>query len=303
VSSNNFNFRRGAEQAEQAVKDAAYSGGKVRFFGLADGDSVIVRLVTEYMEWISVAQHNGVPTIAAPADFKGSWPTSMTAVCQNDKAFADDNGNYFPGYGQCVLCKSDAINSYGKPVSRTAIRHWALACVREPVLENGVRVGCTDKVVELGGDDDSKKTKGRDVIVVNMGWKNFFSSLNGFKFAYGSAADRDYMIRRTGEGRDTSYQFMPLDPIPGYKPGGAEWPYDKECETQDLDLGTIVSERASAEYYAKFFGDGTKSASAPSGEQPSSAPVADAAADVPDQAALAAMKARVQDRIGQASGS
>lgn len=295
-----FNFRLGADEAQKDYKEGSSAGGKVRFFGLDDGERLTVRMVSEYNAWISVSQHTGAPTKSKPADFEGTtWPSAMTAVCQNDKAFSDGQGHYAPGYGDCRLCKSEATNAWGKPVSKTQARVWALASIREEVKDGDVRIGFTDKVVEISGAKGEEKKHGRDIVVINMGWKNFFSSLNGFKFVYGSVCDRDYMITRSGEGRDTDYQFIPHDPLPGYKPG-ADWPYDEECAKQELVLAEIVAERSSTEYYDKFFGDGTTSgkATGDASSVPTTSTSASVAEDAMDTEKLEAMKARVQSRYG-----
>jgi hypothetical protein len=86
-----ISFRRGGTAAEQAEKDANVSSSGRRgpdFFGLKeDGDSTVLRLLTDHDDWIWVNQHSFVKTKPGPKDAE-KWPKSMTSVCRYDKAFA-----------------------------------------------------------------------------------------------------------------------------------------------------------------------------------------------------------------------
>lgn len=243
----NMAFRTGAEAAKDAAKS---SGGFARtnFFGLGDGDTAIIRLLTDANAWITVDQHQMVPTKPKPADYSADakWPEKMGSVCRKDPAFE---------FGECYICENLVD---GKKVKKAAPRQWALACLREEVIEEGKIVGYKDKTREVtipakDGQPERTVTE-KAIVVVNMAYKNFFSLLEGFAGRYGTVLDRDYWIKRNGDDKDTSYNIVPIDPI--QTPEGIfdlrEPKFMERYET-DLDLATVITERADDEFYAKFF--------------------------------------------------
>src|SRR5690606_19756832 len=107
------------------------------------------------------------------------------------------------------------------------------------------------------------------IVIVNLGYKNFFGKVTGFAGVYGTILDRDYHVRRSGSGpRDTDYKVTPLDPIPvaDDKPGAKKNGEIGRGGLYDLrhpeiaaryeyhtPLEDIVAYRASDEYYERFF--------------------------------------------------
>lgn len=266
-------FRTGGDKGAEAAKKQQGARSLVRYLpsevDLKDeGDRAFVRLLTEQTDWIYVDMHQFVPTKSEPADYKGKWPEKMSAVCQNDEAFKDEaTGEYLPGYGNCYICNAPqykAKDRFGKPMSKTILRGWALMCIREPREEGGRITGFQDAIVEVKlGDDKTEKV--RNIVVAIMGHKNFYANLNSLYGLHGTVRDRDYLIQVVGEGTDKNYQFIGMDPIPDHRPESESWGlYEQACEKQGLDLEKIVSEQASPEYYAKFFvpGEGESAASA-----------------------------------------
>lgn len=293
------NLRRGGEAAEEAANAGGGRFTKINYFSLDENKSTVVRFITDSPDWFYVKQHPSVPTKNKPADFKGNWPQGMPAVCRHDDAFTGM-------YDDCYVCDLPVMSPHDPTkVLKPAIRVWALAVEREAVVENGVILGYRNVMLDVDIKDDKGEPTGRTekqvkILVVNMGMKNFFSGLQGIYGLFGSVCDRDMNIRRTGTGIATDYQIIPLDPIPTHKPGTESWAkYEVALKEQNLDLGVLIADRASDEYYARFF-DPSKTptptgatsngstASTPAATQPA-AP----AADVVDQDRLAAMAARV----------
>ena len=246
-----FPFRTGGDAAEQA---AATSFGGIRYFSLAKpGERAIIRMLTEQHAWPYVAQHGFMPTKAKPSNLKEEqkWPKSMPAICQNDPALLDR-----PGMGDCYLCKAPQYqgnDQFGKKMSKTSIRAWALCCLREEVKEDGKVVGYKDKLIEVEEKEGAKKLV-RDIQVLNMSTRNFFSHFTSMFHIYGTVCDRDYVIQRRNEGKDTDYPPVPLDKIPGHEPGSESWAaYAESMREQGIDLAEIMLERCSPEYFAKFF--------------------------------------------------
>lgn len=302
------NFGRGGAAAEEAAKQAG--GGKfakVNYFSLEENKTAVLRFLTDSPDWLYVKQHPSVPTKNKPADFKGNWPPSMPAICRHDGAFAGI-------YTDCYVCDTPIMNPRDntKPL-KPAVRVWALAVEREPVVENGVTKGYRSVIEEIPvrdekGEETGKVIRQPKIVVVNMGMKNFFSGLQGIFGLFGTVCDRDYLIRRTGTGLDTDYQIIPLDKIESVQPGTPAWEkFEKAIEENGLDLAKIVADKASDEYYARFF-DPTKTVASSGGtadaspaEQAAAAPTPQAQEPVVDQDRLAAMRDRVRGTGGNAA--
>jgi hypothetical protein len=261
-------FRKGAEESASASKGGNFA--RTQFLKLEDGESAIVRFLTDANPdengdggWITVDQHQMVPTKGRPADLKAEsgWPERMGAVCRKDPAFKDASGN------TCYICEFMKTTEKGteKPFKKGG-RSWAWACLREEVKENGKVIGIKDKtrqVVHLDADGKpGAEVTEKDIVVCNFGHKNFFGHLEGFAGHYGTALDRDYIIKRKGDGpSDTNYQIIPLDPIT-MDDGSV---YDvrrpeilqrygfESAQAADLALQADIASRASEEFYARFF--------------------------------------------------
>lgn len=247
-------FRRGADEAEQAAAAASANFARTHFFKIDDKERVIIRMVTDAPEWIVVDQYQFLPTKPKPKDWEGNWPTHMGAVSRQDPAlkgmFEDD----------CILSMRDGKGKAYKPSPRT----WALACMREEVIGDGTkamggpdkkgkRVGCRDatrEVTRKKDDGTEETTTEKAIVVLNMGYKNFFAALDGFYREYDTVVDRDYVVIRKGTGTDTTYSLAPLDPIPGYDLRDPD--IAKRYET-DLTLDSVILGMADDDYYARFF--------------------------------------------------
>ncbi len=242
-------FRKGAEASQEASKGGNFA--RTQYWGLEDGKACILRFLTDHDEWIVVDQHQMIPTKPKPADFEGNnWPEKMGCVCRSDPAFAGI-------YSECYVC--DFIVD-GKKIKKPSARTYALACLREEVIEDGVVVGIKDStrevVIPAKDGQPEKKVVEKAIVVVNQGYKNFFSALKGFAGHYQTVLDRDYYIKREGNGTDTDYTIIPLDPIvideKGTKLDLRVLEFMARYEN-DIDLGQIVGDKASDEYFARFF--------------------------------------------------
>lgn len=297
------NFRKGADAAQHASKGGAWA--RTEFFKLEDKGKVLVRFITDSEPdpktgeggWITVDQHQMVPTKPKPDGHDGNWPEKMGSVCRKDEAF---------DYGECYIC--DFLVD-GKKIKSAAGRTWALACIREEVQENGQIVGYRDKtrtVTRKEGDKEVEVTE-KAIVVVNMAWKNFFSTLKGFAEYYGTILDRDYLIIRSGSDQSTTYQIIPMDPIVVDDKGtrfDVRDPAVAERYHTDLDLGEAIADRASDDFYARFFDprftpskDGDKVES--TGQAPDTAKPTN---EVDDEGKLAELANRVKG-YGQAEGN
>ena len=297
-------FRQGAEAAEEAMKGLGSFSSRNPYFKLKDGEQCCVRFLSEYKfdennpppfgAWITVDMHGMVPTKGAPPDFKGDkWPKTMSPVCRHDVAFAGI-------YDECYLCDI-AKQSDGKPY-RPSPKVWAMACLRELVYEGQQLVGIRDMTREITKKDE-KGTETTETekafVLVNQGHKNFFNPLSGIGAHFTTLLDRDYIVKRKGAGQnDTAYSFINLDPIE-LEDGNrySLWvPEVAERYQPTLSLSDEVAERASDEFYARFFDTRVVATSGESqgGQQP--APPQQEASD----GQLAAMRDRITANPGGA---
>lgn len=285
-------FRRGSDVIEASKSGTAFA--KTNFFSLKDGESAVLRFLTDWDDIIVVNQHSMVPTKTAPADFTGNWPQAVTSVCRRDPAFKSF------GYADCYVC--DHISIKGKP-ARPQARQWALAVLRESVKENGVVVGFRDAVRRVAEIKDGKPTgnevEEKAIVVVNMAYNNFFNSLDGFCSVYHTIVDRDYTIRRTGSGLDTVYHIIPMDV--SILPDGRRFDLrDPElmARYEPLpDLGKIVTDRSADDYYARFIDTRMANPSSSKTDAPVAAPVPTPQTDV-DEAQLDFLMKKVQSDFG-----
>lgn len=310
-----FNFRTGgnvAEEAEKAAREAMKTRDKTPdYFSLKeDKDTAVVRLLTDHDDWITVEQHNFVPTKPGPKD-ADNWPKAMTAVCRRDVAFAGH-------YDDCYICDSKLKDNFGK-VAYPKIRVWALAVERELVRgdgsealggpsKQGIVVGIRDKVDEIEEKDADGKATGTTLryprlLIINQPMKSFFSNLKALHGLHGTVCDRDFVITRDGTGTETAYRFSAMDPVDDVKPGTPTWEkYLQSVAEREINLGAIVADKAADSYYARFF-DPTKSVdkdgNVTSAEAGSTSAFAVAPAEAPSGPS-ADLRARIRN-LGQAS--
>jgi hypothetical protein len=314
-------FGRGgaaAEAADEAVRKASGKKfHKVPFLSIDDGEYQIVRYLTDSPDWLWVKQHTGAPTKNAPKDYTGNWPESMPATCRYDQAFEGI-------FSDCYICDAKLQNKWKRPCN-PQVRIWAIAVLREEVTgtqemadagqiqpnQVGFMVGCRDvyreaPVLDADGKDTGEVKQELALVLVNQPVGNYFEGLQSSFAAYGTVCDRDYRVNRKGSGKDTEYHNISLDKTPNLMPGTDKWQrYLDAIEEQKIDLEKIVTDKASDDFYARFF-DPNKEAPAfnKDGDDKGSAPAAQQSAapsnDVdPDR--LAAMRERVKGGAQQAA--
>lgn len=311
-------FGGGAATLKESASGGA-SFDRTHFLSIKDGEQEIVRFMTDYeaqqgaphiLPWLSIRQHSNVPTIQEPSwhglDADGNkrkepkkWPSRMGVVCRNTICegipgrpklweVLDD------GLEGCLVCDGD----FDAKTKRASTRGWALACLREEVRdESGSVLGYRDKLREVERDGVTVTEKA--VVLVNNGWKNFFSKLEGFGLHYGTILDRDFIIRRSGSGISTDYNFFPIDPVPT-QDGRAYDLRDPEIFARyetNVSLDDEIDRQGSADWQRRWF-DPTWSpqSSKDSGPtQSESSPAQPASPQGVTEASLADMAARVKN--------
>lgn len=93
-----------------------------------------------------------------------------------------------------------------------------LVALREEVPEmvDGRRVmTIRDRMetVKVGEGDEQEEKEVPIMGLVKQSNTNFWGTMAGYWARYGTITDRDYLITRTGNGTDTTYTIIPLDPV------------------------------------------------------------------------------------------
>lgn len=246
----------GIDKGEEEAKKRSVAYPKTHYMALKDGEHTVLRFITDFANWTDsqgnqhfgwpyVDQHQFMLTRSKPEGYQGNWPQTMGAVCRKDKAFD-------PAFPDCWLC-DNGRNQAGKN-PRPQLRYWAVAVEREEVFEDGKLVGYKDKrrkvaVIGKDGKPTGDEAEERAIVIVNQPGKTFFGPLGAFGKVYGTVLDRDYYIKRKGGGLDTDYDIVPLTPIAGYDMRDPE----VRSRYNIPDLGKMISDLASDDFYARYF--------------------------------------------------
>lgn len=325
-------FKRGSsvieaeEAAEAEARKAGFSDGRIPFFTVKDKETKYIRLLTPAdgdEGWFKVAMHSGVSTKPAPADMddKSKWPKQMSSVCRYDRQFKNPIFAELFATPNCYVC-DNKLPGWGGKVARPSNKTWAIAVERVQIFGDGTDAlggpSKKGKVVGYGDvteeyevrDEDNKGTGVKafrpKIVVIKQSWSNFFASIHYVAVTLGAdERGRDFAVRRNGEGKDTEYHVVPLDPTPDLAPGTPAWQrYDEEIARRGIDLSEIIFKDASDDHIARWF-DVTKvvdkhgKVSEASASEVAAAQVAQAPApgvgevDADAEAKMAALRARV----------
>lgn len=201
-------FRTGFGEVEKAAEEAkgGYSG-RLGFFGLKDGESVILRflsddpLTTKFYEYVQGSDGKSTSFIVAP-DLYAEDPD------WDGEDWVLKYGGKTKEYGSTELTDP-------KPVTRTV----NVAVIREEVLDDtatGRRKTKTQDKLSSFENKDGVKFDCREFIVVRQSYKNFWASLVECFHEYGTICDRDYKITRRGGDKGTVYNIIPRDEDPDF---------------------------------------------------------------------------------------
>lgn len=245
-------------------------------FSIKSEELVYVQFFTEVDELISPLVHPAVPVKAAPPDWTGNWPSAMSAVCRNTP-MADN----LPLYSEpCWICENLVpANKRFRARKRTfglGLRRSEIIGDGTPALggpeKKGQRVGFGIVKVEVAKRDEhgqvTTEKELRDRIeYFAMGWQNFWQGLDGASHILPtrSITKTIFAIRRTGSDLDTSYTILPVreaskdlsDPEVASTYGIEVTVNPDGSKTKKypphLDVGQIILNQASDEYYDRFF--------------------------------------------------
>lgn len=253
------------EEAAAEARKAGYSDGRLPFFGVKDKETKYIRLLTAAdgdEGWFKTAQHSGVTTKPAPSDMedKSKWPPKMGAVCRNDKQFKNPAFQEIFATPDCYVC-DNKLTGWGGKVSKPSNKTWALAVERVQVKDAaGKVIGFGDvteeyEVRDAEGEGTGVMAVRPKIVVINQSFSNFFAPIHYLRSTTGmDERGRDFAVRRVGDGKDTDYHIIPLDPTPDLAPGTSSWSrYDDELARREIDLSEIILKQASDEHMARWF--------------------------------------------------
>lgn len=193
-------MRTGLSAVEKALKGGGSSGGSttgryLSYFILADGDSKVVRFLTD-MPDLAVANF-----YEFVIDKNGKFQNFVVPESGED---------WVRKYGG----KSKVFNSTELEDPRPRERIVGLAVEREEIQaeENGRKVLRTqDKLGSFESNKDGKSYDTRNFLIVKQ-YSKFWNTINGYYLEYGTICDRDYKITRIGTGKDITYSIIPKAP-------------------------------------------------------------------------------------------
>ena len=273
-------FKRGDEAAKELAESTRKgSFPRAKYLTLKAGDTVVVRFLEERSMWLNILVHILAPTRPMPPGQQGSWPQAMDATCRHDPQFKSF------GFADCYICDNYRNNNDATKPAKAAPRTWTTCVVREPIVVNGKRIGFKDaQREEIEMESGKPKTVNGaqvthmvpDVRIVSYGWDQFFKTLQAHSIAYGTTMDRDYFIKRdtkkVGTYDAADYQITPLDKVPVDPEAmpNVMWDLSEDglitmgkalgsvLTIEGLypnlpDIGAIVTERISDDYYDRFF--------------------------------------------------
>lgn len=211
----------GFQAMQQAVKNinTPRTGGGRRFnyFGLEDGESMILRFITDIDEIVTCDFYEFVEVTI---DGK---PTKQSFIVAPDYYAEDDTQNpedWVLKYGGQVQDYNTKELGPPKPKERTV----AVAVEREAIPIEGAKGSkpkfkYQDKIIEVTvkkRDKDGKETGeeetlyGRNFILIRKDAKTFWGNIAGYASEFQTLVDRDYKITRSGKQLATNYGAIPL---------------------------------------------------------------------------------------------
>lgn len=205
---------------QQAVKNISSGGNRggrrFNYFGLEDGESIILRFITDVDEIVTCDFYEYVKTKTKDKD--GNLVEGSNSFIVAPDYYADDDT--FQGE-DWVAKYGGKVKEYGateltdpKPKERTV----AIAVEREAVPVENAKGGrpkfkYQDKIVEIeykDKDGNEKKALGRNFILIRKDAKTFWGNIVGYPSEFGTLVDRDYKITRNGKQLATNYATIPV---------------------------------------------------------------------------------------------
>lgn len=248
-------IRKGVSALEDSINKARSGGGpRTEFLGWKDGETKVIRFLTDVDDIFVADVHDWVPC----ADGK-----RRTFICRKNA-----------GGATCPLCGRQDVTrreqGYGAAVVRNPVYAWTLpdGTTQDIVAGSPAPDGAKRTLIRVDDllrevDVDGTPKMAPLVGVVRQSSTNFWIHVHAIYNRYGPLPHHDLEIKRLGGDKNTQYTVFDLvreDPIEGYA--------DRFVNYMP-DLEGMLNRLGSEEYYANNLGT-----PAPAGEeaQPQSAP-------------------------------
>jgi hypothetical protein len=260
-------FDRGADDAKKRSDETKAKGGRSRIKQITwdDKEEKILRFLNDTtrgpMGIIGLKTHSFIPTKAKPEEYKGDWPESMWAICQNDIVFrigGVPTGEWEEGYGHCYICANEEyaakLDRFKKPINRPSDQVYGLAVVRKPIIEGSGAsarvVGIEDEYHEWK-DADGKLTSIVVVGYVSQKYSNFWASPAAAAYMEPrTILDKDFRILR----EENNYRAAIANNTPDLRPGTPGWKnYETALAVMGFDLEEYLVGRSDPDWYARWF--------------------------------------------------
>lgn len=205
---------KGFAAAEAAAQRSGGSGSPGRFlsyFALGDGESKIIRFLTDADDIVTANFHEFL--ITTDADGKERFhtfvdPTSLPGAPGED---------WVSKYGG----KSRSFKTKQLEPSFAKARTVGIAVEREEVVSEvggKKKITTRDKIDKITVEKDGVSTEYpvRTFYIIKFPWKALWAQMKAYYEEYGTVCDRDYKISRTGTQLNTVYNAVPKSPDPNF---------------------------------------------------------------------------------------
>lgn len=214
---------RGIQAMQQAVKNintpkGGGGGRRFNYFGLEDGESIIVRFVTDEDAILTCDFYEFVEAVIDGKATKQSFIVAPDYYADDPSWQGED---WVLKYGGVTEDYNTKEKVPPKPKERTV----AIAVEREaiPIENTGGRpkfryqdklVEVTTKVRDADGKEtgEEKTLLGRNFILIRKDAKTFWGNVVGYYGEFGTLVDRDYKLTRSGKQLATNYSCIPVGP-------------------------------------------------------------------------------------------
>jgi len=207
--------RSGFDAVEEAIERQKNSGGSGDFIPYAswkddrDGAGQEYQKVLRFLPFpvITCASYDFVPCDDGKSRSFISGP-SLGITDPEYRDFIAENGIQIPDFNKVMKPPKAKEITLGMAVLREEVTEMVDGRAKRVIRDKIVERTWTDK------DGQEHTEKGPQLLIVKQAHKNFWSMLIAYNNRFGNIFDRDYIIERRRNDKDTSYSIISGDPDP-----------------------------------------------------------------------------------------